>query len=310
MNKTKTCVLWLGGAALAASAAGALALWSGAYDVGADTPHAQPTYALLEYARQRSVAVRAAEIGVPALDDPERVRRGAGNYAAMCAVCHLAPGMDGSELSRGLYPAPPNLSQREVDAAAAFWTIKHGIKASGMPAWGGSMDDEHIWDLVAFLRRLPALDAAGYRDWVARSDGHSHGATPGASHSHGAGAEGGGEHPPAGMGGGHAEDGHGEGSHGEAGHGHAHDAPHAQAGAQEQGGTQAGAHAPAAAKPAATKPAATKPATTQSAATQPAAKPAAPPTAQPASRPAAAPVQPVAPPKSEQAHDHGDHSHH
>ena len=176
MNALLRTGLWLGGAAVAAGAIGAAALWSGVYDVGADAPHTRPVYAVLEYARERSIAVRAQALTVPAnLDDAERVRRGAGNYAAMCAGCHLSPGAGPSELALGLYPAPPNLSQREVDAASAFWTIKHGIKASGMPAWGGSMDDGHLWDLVAFLGRLPSLDAQGYRALVARSDGHSHG---------------------------------------------------------------------------------------------------------------------------------------
>jgi mono/diheme cytochrome c family protein len=41
------------------------------------------------------------------------------------------------------------------DPAAAFWTIKHGIKATGMPAWGKSMGDEYIWGIVAFLDQLP-----------------------------------------------------------------------------------------------------------------------------------------------------------
>lgn len=189
MNALLRTGLRLGGAAVAAGAAGAALLWSGVYDVGADAAHTRPVYALLEYARERSVAVRAGALTVPAgLDDAERVRRGAGNYAAMCAGCHLTPESGPSELSRGLYPAPPNLSQREVDAASAFWTIKHGIKASGMPAWGGSMDDAHVWDLVAFLGRLPSLDAQGYRELVARSDGHSHGggeSMPGHDHEGG-----------------------------------------------------------------------------------------------------------------------------
>ncbi|QQP97224.1 c-type cytochrome [Lysobacter enzymogenes] len=189
MNALLRTGLRLGGAAVAAGAAGAALLWSGVYDVGADAAHTRPVYALLEYARERSVAVRAGALTVPAgLDDAERVRRGAGNYAAMCAGCHLTPEAGPSELSRGLYPAPPNLSQREVDAASAFWTIKHGIKASGMPAWGGSMDDAHVWDLVAFLGRLPSLDAQGYRELVTRSDGHSHGggeSMPGHDHEGG-----------------------------------------------------------------------------------------------------------------------------
>jgi mono/diheme cytochrome c family protein len=49
----------------------------------------------------------------------------------------------------------------------AFWTIKHGIKMSAMPAWGASHDDATIWSMVAFLQRLPDLDAAQYKQMVA-----------------------------------------------------------------------------------------------------------------------------------------------
>ncbi len=101
-----------------------------------------------------------------------QIREGAGNYDAMCAACHLAPGVSQTELSRGLYPAPPDLTANAVDLAKAFWVIKHGIKASGMPAWGVSMDDKYIWNMAAFLQTLPDLDATQYRDLVASSGGH------------------------------------------------------------------------------------------------------------------------------------------
>ena len=44
-----------------------------------------------------------------------------------------------------------------------FWVIKHGIKASGMPAWGKTHDDKRIWAMVAFLQRLPELTADQYQ---------------------------------------------------------------------------------------------------------------------------------------------------
>ncbi|MCY1560344.1 hypothetical protein D9M68_974700 [compost metagenome] len=72
------------------------------------------------------------------------------------------------------------------DPAAAFWVIRHGIKATGMPAWGKSVGDEHIWGLVAFLQRLPQLDADGYRQLVASSAGHQHGGGENPAHGHGA----------------------------------------------------------------------------------------------------------------------------
>lgn len=44
-----------------------------------------------------------------------------------------------------------------------------------MPAWAkGGMDDEAIWDLVAFINVLPKLSAAEYKARIAASEGHSH----------------------------------------------------------------------------------------------------------------------------------------
>ncbi|SDS39119.1 c-type cytochrome [Pseudomonas oryzae] len=173
-------------ASLAASVVGAGVIWSGLINVGADDPHLESVHALLSAARERSIAVRAAGIPVPDLNDPELIRRGAGNYHSMCIGCHLAPGMAATELSQNLYPAPPNLAQIGANGSpsTAFWIIKHGIKATGMPAWGKSMGDEHIWGMVAFLQRLPNLDATQYRQLVAASDGHSHGGGETDMHDH------------------------------------------------------------------------------------------------------------------------------
>ena len=176
--------------AAGALAAGAVFAWSGIYDFAADDPHTAPVLALLTTMREHSIERRAGDVRPPPLDDTAQVVQGAGNYEAMCIGCHLAPGMKDSELSRGLYPSPPNLSQHKVEPAHAFWVIKHGIKASGMPAWGKSMGDEDVWNLTAFLQRLPQLDASAYEAMVAQSGGHSHGGGDahehGESHHHGA----------------------------------------------------------------------------------------------------------------------------
>ena len=157
-------------------------VYSGVYDIGADNAHTRPVLSLLQTMRERSIAVRAKELTLPPLNDPARIRQGAGNYDAMCTGCHLAPGISGTELSKGLYPAPPDLTRERVLPREAFWAIKHGIKASGMPAWGKSMNDEYIWNMFAFLQQLPKLDADSYGDMVAQSEGHSHGGGEGAHH--------------------------------------------------------------------------------------------------------------------------------
>lgn len=155
----------------------------GGYNVAADEPHWQMTSSLLRAVRTRSIAARSSAIVVPPLDDEAQIRTGAGNYDAMCADCHLRPGEENSELRAGLYPVPPDLTRDELrDPAAVFWVVKHGIKMSGMPAWGGHMQDEYIWGLVAFLKRLPGLPPTAYQELVQESGGHSHDGMEGDDH--------------------------------------------------------------------------------------------------------------------------------
>ncbi|MEO5883191.1 MAG: cytochrome c [Caldimonas sp.] len=159
---------------IAAIAAFALFVWSGTYNFAADEPHTAFVHSLLDTMRERSIETREKQVAIPDLGDEKRIVQGAGNYNAMCVGCHLAPGMSETELSKGLYPVPPNLSKEKVGPEHAFWVIKHGIKASGMPAWGKSMSDEYVWNMAAFLQRLPELDEGRYKDMVARSAGHQH----------------------------------------------------------------------------------------------------------------------------------------
>lgn len=177
---------------LAAIATAGVIVYTGAFDVAADTPHAAVTYRLIAFARERSIGRRIEDIAPPGdLDDIARVRRGAGNYAAMCNGCHLEPGVETSELRMGLYPEPPNLAKPDADrsheaagAARKFWIIKHGIKATGMPAWSkGGMEDAAVWDLVAFVQRLPKMSASEYRELVDSSKGHSHAGQSTTGHS-------------------------------------------------------------------------------------------------------------------------------
>jgi len=169
----------------------AVFIWSGAYNIAADDPHWPLTAWLMDTARDRSIAEQASDVVVPPLDDEALVRSGAGNYDAMCIGCHLKPGVERSEASAGLYPAPPNLTRRRNhDAARTFWVIKHGIKMSGMPAWGKSMDDASIWGVVAFLQKLPGMSETDYHELVESSEGHTHGSSNHHEHEHEADHEG------------------------------------------------------------------------------------------------------------------------
>ena len=111
MSATGRWVL-VAGALLVLVAGAAIGVYAGLYNIAADVPHTQPVYWLLETVRDRSIAARFRNIIVPdILDDANRISSGAGQYAEMCSVCHLAPGMKRTEISRGLYPRAPDFDQ-------------------------------------------------------------------------------------------------------------------------------------------------------------------------------------------------------
>lgn len=167
-------------------------IYSGIYPVGADTPHFQATTWALTTLRESSISRSSEGIVVPDLGSPELLLAGGSDYNEMCTGCHLQPGVTESDMATGLYPSPPNLSgtadahghshsqagnkNPEAQAKRLFWIIKHGIKASGMPAWGPTHDDERIWAMVAFLQRLPELTPQQYQILTARKgdDSSSH----------------------------------------------------------------------------------------------------------------------------------------
>ncbi len=155
----------------------AVGVYSGVFNVAADEPHWGVTHWIIENLRERSIESRSDDIEVAAnLDDAKVIAAGAGEYAEMCTGCHLAPGMKDSEMSTGLYPKPPNLTEHGAHRSPAqqFWIIKHGLKMSGMPAWGLTHDDERIWSMVAFVRKLPGLTPAAYQELIESGEGGHH----------------------------------------------------------------------------------------------------------------------------------------
>ena len=148
-------------------------LAAGLYNVGADSEHTGLMRLALAAVRERSVDAHADDVKVPALDNPKMIADGASDYDEMCTVCHLAPGMPENEMRPGMNPKPPVLAKDPPDSPAeAFWVIKHGIKMTGMPAWGVTHTDAEIWNIVAFLNKLPALSPQAYHALVVSAAGH------------------------------------------------------------------------------------------------------------------------------------------
>lgn len=191
------CLLGVVALAALAGLAGLVAILLGLPDVAATQPHWGVTRWVLATTMERSVHRRAADVAVPAdLDDPARVRAGASAYDAMCVGCHGAPGVEPGAVHEGLLPEPPELAE-DADAwgePELFWVVKHGVRMTGMPAFGPTHTDRELWDVVALLRRLPHLSPDAYRALVEEGGGaHAH-AHDEDAHEHGEDAHGGGAH--------------------------------------------------------------------------------------------------------------------
>ncbi len=143
---------------------------SGAYDISQLTPHNGLTRKIIGITTHNSIRKRMKDIAVPTnLKDSSVLVTGFKHYNEMCVICHGAPGIDRSEMARGLYPKPPLLYKHgEEDAAQEFfWIIKNGIKMTSMPAFEPTHNDNEIWAMAGFVtQKLAKMTPEEYQEWI------------------------------------------------------------------------------------------------------------------------------------------------
>jgi len=92
----------------------------------------------------------------PLSSDEATVNAGRLLYQTNCAVCHGASGRGDGPVAIGLRPSPSDFTQhmppgKHTDGQVYLW-IRDGYLQSAMPAWGQRLNDQQIWQLVAYLR--------------------------------------------------------------------------------------------------------------------------------------------------------------
>ena len=96
---------------------------------------------------------------------------GAKLYGTYCSRCHGVMDMSETAWRVRLYPPAPQFPKEPTDMEEFqnFYVIKHGVRWTGMPAWGGELSDDQIWTLVTYLNGMKE---------PAAMPGMSHGAEP------------------------------------------------------------------------------------------------------------------------------------
>ncbi len=101
----------------------------------------------------------------PVQPTPEVINEALEHYADHCSTCHANNGDGDTDIGRGLYPRVPDMrsaTTQSLTDGELFSIIEHGIRLTGMPAWGNGTDEgeRESWALVHFVRRLPTLSQA------------------------------------------------------------------------------------------------------------------------------------------------------
>jgi|ERR1700674_2017387 mono/diheme cytochrome c family protein len=110
---------------------------------------------------KRYLIARRSREGIPSpptdMETSMSISEGRSLYGQKCAMCHGTDGRKPADTGRLMYPQSPDLQSPAVQGYSdreLFWIIKNGIRFSGMPGIGKIEIDEHIWNLVDYIRAI------------------------------------------------------------------------------------------------------------------------------------------------------------
>lgn len=101
----------------------------------------------------------------PLPDDSDTRADGKEAFSHYCVACH---GMDGQNtgvpFTDHMSPPIPSLTSPAVQSytdGQLKWIVDYGIFPSGMPGSKGTLSDEELWAIIAYLRHLPPAGSQG-----------------------------------------------------------------------------------------------------------------------------------------------------
>lgn len=117
-----------------------------------------------------SVAREAVPVPNPIAPSTDNLRAGMHLYRDNCAGCHGDAGKPSAWGSRDFYPRVPQFASEPPSRPdwQLFWIVAHGVRYSGMGAWGELMPLEDRWKVVTFLSHLRGLPPELEAEWRRR----------------------------------------------------------------------------------------------------------------------------------------------
>jgi mono/diheme cytochrome c family protein len=98
------------------------------------------------------------------LPDATLLNQGRQLYVTHCAACHGMNGRGDGPRSIAISPRPTDLTTHMVAGKhtdeQTYLTISNGRPGTAMPAWGGTLSEQEIWQLTVYIRTFAEASAA------------------------------------------------------------------------------------------------------------------------------------------------------
>jgi thiosulfate dehydrogenase len=133
----------------------------------ADIPENGFERSLAMPALDASVDHRASNLKNPIQPTEANLIAGIKIYQANCASCHGDIRRRQSMFADALYPRAPQFMEDPPDMPENenFYIIEHGVRLSGMPAWGKILNQQQAWQLTTFLKDMDKLPPDVATEW-------------------------------------------------------------------------------------------------------------------------------------------------
>ena len=133
----------------------------GLAEVPADVNPSAIENRLMHFAVHAAVRRNAPKTQNPFPPTDENLIAGRILYVNGCAGCHGQPGKSTGEEDPE-YSQPPKFTRdaSPYSEPEMFWVIKHGVRRTGMSAYGPFYSEKEMWTLAAFVKHMQNLSPA------------------------------------------------------------------------------------------------------------------------------------------------------
>jgi mono/diheme cytochrome c family protein len=120
-------------------------------------------------AMDASMERHAPRVTNPLPPTDQNLEDGMKTYTMVCAGCHGGLDRKPVEFGHSFYPPAPNLISDPPDDPEwhIFYTIRTGVRYTGMPSWEKNMSEQDMWKVTSFLSHIDKLPPAVQDYWKA-----------------------------------------------------------------------------------------------------------------------------------------------